>query len=67
MKECTNKKHCHGGTGRLIHFGECVECVFEQRDELLRKVEYLVEADKRAHKVADYWHDKYDALLKGKE
>jgi hypothetical protein len=32
MKRCLNIKHFHGGTGRLLHKDECVECIAEERD-----------------------------------
>ena len=32
--------------------------------ELLKKIEHLTAADLRAHLVADYWCDKYEALKK---
>lgn len=31
--------------------------------ELIRQIEYLTAADERAHKLADYWHDKWEELI----
>lgn len=35
--------------------------------ELLAKIERITAADLRAHKVADYWADKYEELARTRE
>lgn len=42
MSECKNPSHCHGGTGRILRNGECVECIAEQRDDLRAKLKEAV-------------------------
>jgi predicted membrane-bound mannosyltransferase len=33
--------------------------------ELLQQIEYWKAADERAHKVADYWYNEYEKLIRG--
>lgn len=51
--------------GRRIN--ELETALSEARAEIIRlkkRIEYFVDADERAHRTADYWHDKYEAALR---